>query len=62
MLVGDDVISILPRMDAVLLIAGVGATSVADIKECQKHLRQSSVIRVVVNKVNDSTDDYYGYY
>ena len=62
MLVGDDVISILPRMDAVLLIAAVGTTSVAEIKECQKHLRQSNVIRVVVNKVNDSTDDYYGYY
>jgi capsular exopolysaccharide synthesis family protein len=62
MLVGDDVLSILPRMDAVLLVAGVGTTSVAEIKECQKHLRQSSVIRVVVNKVNDSTDDYYGYY
>jgi capsular exopolysaccharide synthesis family protein len=61
-LVGDDVLSILPRMDAVLLVAGVGATSVAEIKECQKHLRQSNVIRVVVNKVNDSTDDYYGYY
>jgi protein-tyrosine kinase len=46
----------------VLLVAGVGTTSVAEIKECQKHLRQSNVIRVVVNKVNDSTDDYYGYY
>jgi protein-tyrosine kinase len=62
MLVGDDVISILPRMDAVLLVAGVGTTSVAEIKECQKHLQQSNVVRVVVNKVNDSTDDYYGYY
>jgi protein-tyrosine kinase len=62
MLVGDDVISILPRMDAVLLVAGVGATSVADIKECQKHLRQSNVVRVVVNKVRDGMDDYNGYY
>ena len=62
MLVGDDVISILPRMDAVLLVAGVGTTSVADIKECQKHLRQSNVVRVVVNKVTNSLDDYYGYY
>lgn len=62
MLVGDDVISILPRMDAVLLVAGVGTTSVADIKECQKHLRQSNVIRVVVNKVKDGTEDGYGYY
>jgi protein-tyrosine kinase len=62
MLVGDDVISILPRMDAVLLVAGVGTTSVADIKECQKHLRNSNVIRVVVNKVTDNVDDSYAYY
>ena len=62
MLIGDDVISILPRMDAVLLVAGVGATSVEDIKECQKHLKGSNLIRVVVNKVTDSSDDYYAYY
>src|SRR5258708_10776727 len=62
MLIGDDVLSILPRMDAVLLVTGVGTTSVADIKECQKHLQRSNVIRVVVNKVTDSADDYYAYY
>jgi protein-tyrosine kinase len=62
LLVGDDVISFLPRVDAVLLIMGVGTTSVAEIKECQKHLQRSKVVRVVVNKVTGSTDDYYGYY
>jgi capsular exopolysaccharide synthesis family protein len=62
MLIGDDVISILPRMDAVLLVAGVGMTSVADIKECQRHLAQSNILRVVVNKATESTDDYHGYY
>jgi protein-tyrosine kinase len=62
MLVGDDVISILPRMDAVLLVAGVGTTSVADIKECQKHLQRTRVVRVVVNKVTEKTADYYGGY
>jgi Mrp family chromosome partitioning ATPase len=62
LLIGDDVISILPRMDAVLLVAGVGTTSVSDIKESQKHLQHSNVLRVVVNKVTDTTDDYYGYY
>ena len=53
MLLGDDVISILPQMDAVLLVAGVGSTSVSDIKECQKHLQRTPVVRVVVNKVTD---------
>lgn len=62
MLMGDDVISILPRMDAVLLVAGVGTTSVADIKECQKHLQRSNVVRVVVNKATDRNKSYYGYY
>lgn len=62
MLVGDDVISILPRMDATLLVAGVGSTSVSDIKECQKHLQRSPVVRVVVNKVTETVGSYYGYY
>lgn len=61
-LIGDDVIAILPRMDAVLLVVGVGTTSLSDIKASQKHLQRSNVIRVVVNKATDSTDDYYAYY
>jgi MinD superfamily P-loop ATPase len=61
-LIGDDVIAILPRMDAVLLVAGVGTTSVSDIKASQKHLQRSNVIRVIVNKVTDSADAYYAYY
>ena len=63
MLMGDDVISILPRMDATLLIAAIGSSSVSDIKECQKHLQRTPVVRVVVNKVTEATDSfYYGYY
>jgi protein-tyrosine kinase len=62
MLLGDDVISILPRMDATLLVAGVGSTSVADIKECQKHLQRTPVVRVVVNKAMETAGSYYGYY
>jgi Mrp family chromosome partitioning ATPase len=62
MLLGDDVISILPRMDATLLVAGVGSTSVADIKECQKHLPRTPVVRVVVNKATETAGSYYGYY
>jgi protein-tyrosine kinase len=61
LLIGDDVISILPQMDAVLLIAGVGSSSIADVKECRKYLANTPVVRVVVNRVTDKTDDYYGY-
>lgn len=61
LLVGSDVISILPRMDAVLLVAGVGTTTPNDIKACQSHLQRSNLLRVVVNKVTDTTGTYYGY-
>ncbi len=62
MLLGDDVISILPRVDAVLLVAAVGTTSSAEIKECQKHLQRIPVVRVVVNKATENAGSYYGYY
>jgi len=62
MLVGDDVISVLPQMEAVLLVAGIGNTSVSDIKECHKHLKTTPVVRVVVNRVTEATGAYYGYY
>lgn len=62
MLLGDDVISILPRMDATLLVAGIGSTSIADIRECQKHLQRTPVVRVVANKATDKAGSYYGYY
>jgi len=62
LLAGDDVISILPRMDAVLLVAGIGSTSVSDIKECQKHLQHTPVVRVVLNKATETAGSYYGYY
>jgi protein-tyrosine kinase len=62
LLLGDDVISILPRMDATLLVAGIGTTSLADVRECQKHLQRTPVVRVVANKVTDKVGTYYGYY
>jgi len=61
-LLGDDVISILPRMDAALLVAAIGSTSVSDMKECQKHLQRTPVVRVVVNKATETAGTYYGYY
>jgi Mrp family chromosome partitioning ATPase len=61
LLLGDEVISILPRMDATMLIASIGTTSVADIRECQKHLQSTSVVRVIANKVTDKVGSYYGY-
>jgi Mrp family chromosome partitioning ATPase len=61
-LVGDDVLSILPHMDATLFVAAVGSTSVAQIKECKKHLKGTSVVRMVVNKATEPNESYYAYY
>lgn len=58
MLVGDGVISILPHMDALLLVAGVGTSKPSDITECNKHLRSTTVVRVVATKVTDQASSY----
>jgi protein-tyrosine kinase len=60
-LAGDDVLSILPHLQAVLLIAEAGRSTVSEIKECTKHLKATPVIRVVVNKITERepTTDYY---
>ena len=62
LLVGDDVISVLPQIESALLVAGVGATTLSDIKECNKHLKSTPIVRVVVNKAAEKTESYYGYF
>jgi protein-tyrosine kinase len=62
LLIADDVISVLPQMDAALLVAGVGTTSVSDVRECQRHLQTTPVVRVLVNKTADPTESYNAYY
>jgi protein-tyrosine kinase len=60
-LVGDDVISVLPQIESVLLITSIGTSTLPDIKECYKHIKSTPIVRVVVNKVSDKTESYYGY-
>jgi len=62
MLVGDDVITILPQLDCILFVAAVGTSTVAEIKECTKHLESSSIVRVILNKSADITSSYYSRY
>src|SRR5258706_6741801 len=61
---GDDVLSILPHLQSVLLIAEAGNNSVSEIKECTKHLKATPVVRVVVNKImeREPTSPYHEYY
>jgi protein-tyrosine kinase len=61
LLTGADVISILPHVDCVLLVAAIGTSTVSEIAECNKHLQSTDVVRFVLNKVTDSGTryDYY---
>ena len=58
---GDDVIAILPQIDCVLLVVAVGTTTVSQIKECNKHLQSSEVVRVVLNKLPETSVNYHHY-
>jgi protein-tyrosine kinase len=59
MLIGDDVISLLPQVDCVLFVAAVGTSTITEIKECNKHLQSTTVVRIALNKVSESGPGYY---
>ena len=61
LLSSDDVISILPQLDCVLFVVGAGKTTAEEIKECNRHLESTEVVRVVLNKAEDTTETYYSY-
>lgn len=61
LLTGHDVISILPQVDCVLLVAAVGTTKVSEIQECNKYLSGTNVVRFVLNKVSESSAPYIYY-
>lgn len=62
MLTSDDVLSIIPSIDCVLLVAAAETSTIPEIKECSKHLATVPVVRVVLNKVNDKSTTYYTRY
>jgi len=61
-LTGHDVISILPQVDCVLLVAAVGTSRVSEIEECNKYLQVTDVVRFVLNKVPETAITTYAYY
>jgi Mrp family chromosome partitioning ATPase len=63
-LTGDDVLSILPQLQSVLLVAEAGSSSVSEVRACTKHLKATPVVRVVVNKITERepTSPYHEYY
>jgi protein-tyrosine kinase len=60
-LASDDVISILPQLDCILFVVAAGTTTAQEIKDCNKHLESTEVLRVVLNKAEDATATYYSY-
>jgi Mrp family chromosome partitioning ATPase len=58
----DDVLTMLPRLDCVAFVVGAGTTTIEQIKECNRHFESTEVIRVVLNKSEDTTANYsYSY-
>ena len=59
-LTGHDVISILPHVDCVLLVAAVGTSRVSEIEQCKKYLQATDMVRFVLNKAPlAATHRYY---
>ena len=52
-------ISILPRLDCVAFVVGAGTTTAEEIKECNRHLESAEVVRVILNKSEDTSAAYY---
>jgi protein-tyrosine kinase len=60
-LTSHDVISLLPELDCVLLVAAAGLSTIADIEECSKYLQATDVVRFVLNKVPNAATNYAYY-
>lgn len=61
LLTGDEVISILPLIDCVLLAVAVGVSRVSDVEQCKRHLESTEVVRVIVNKAAGKGVEHYYY-
>lgn len=55
----DDVIAFLPQVDCTLLVAAVGVSTQHEIKECNRLLQSSQVVRLVLNKASESPSRFY---
>ena len=63
MLATDDVMAFLPNVDAVLLVAGAGASTLREVDDCERDLaEQTDVMGVVLNKCEYGNESYsYSY-
>lgn len=64
MLACDDVLSLLPEIDCILMVAGGGTTRAGEVERCAKLLEgKKPLLGVVLNEADDpGTERYYYYY
>lgn len=58
---GDDVMAVLPSMDAVLLVVGNGDSTKQEIEESMRHIPADRLLGVVLNKADAEVRRGYGY-
>lgn len=58
-LVADDVMAILPRVDCVLMIVGSGMSTEKEIEESMARLSKANVLGIVLNKDRTPTNNSY---
>ena len=58
---GDDVMALLPSVDAVLLVVGNGDSTRKEIEESMRHLPPEQLLGVVLNKAEAEVRRGYGY-
>ncbi|MCD6661766.1 MAG: CpsD/CapB family tyrosine-protein kinase [Comamonas sp.] len=58
---GDDVMAVLPSMDAVLLVVGNGDSTKQEIEESLRHIPADRFLGVVLNKADAEVRRGYGY-
>jgi hypothetical protein len=61
MLSSDDFLAFLPQVDAALLVASAGETTVHDIAECERLIDPDKLLGCVLNKVAETEGNYHYY-
>lgn len=58
----DDVLALLPQIDAALLVVAQGATTGNELNECEQQISQlDKLLGIVMNKSRSDVRDYYRY-
>ena len=59
MLATDDVMAFLPNVDAMLLIAAAGSSTIKEVDDCERELAEhSNVMGVILNKCKYVPENY----